>query len=265
MTTALGGPGLRVLVTGGTQNIGLGIAEAFASSGASVAVLSRQADQAKLVADDLADRFAVTTAAVTADVRDEAAVGAAVAEVGQRLGGLDVLVNNAGHTLFKSIDGQTLEEWDTVMDVSVRGSLLCIRAALPMLKESGRASILFTSGVNAVRALDKYSAASASRGALHSLTVELACELAPWNIRVNTVQLGPTGTPTGSDQMEGRPEEFDYIPLRRIGWPQDVGNAMAFLASPRAAYITGVVLPVDGGLSAAIPGYINQPHADAVS
>ena len=118
------------------------------------------------------------TAAVAADVRDEATVSAAIAEAGERLGGLDVLVNNAGHTLFKSIDDQTLEEWDTVMDVSVRGSLLCIRAVLPMLKDSGRASILFTSGVNAVRALDKYSAASASRGALHSLTIELACELA---------------------------------------------------------------------------------------
>ena len=68
-----------------------------------------------------------------------------------------------------------------------------------------------------------------------------------------------------SGRIGPNPEEFDYIPLRRIGWPQDVGNAMAFLASPRAAYITGVVLPVDGGLSAAIPGYINQPHADAVS
>ena len=257
--------GKSVLVTGGTQNIGLGIVEAFAAAGANVAVLSRTLERSEQVASDMAAKFGVRAIGVAADVRDEEVVNAAVAEVGRSFGGLDALVNNAGHTLYKSVDGQTLEEWDFIMDVSVRGSLLCIRAALPHLKRSGSGTILFTSGINTVRALDKYSAASASRGALNALTVQLSCELAPWNIRVNAVQLGPTGTPTGTDQMEGRDPEYGYIPLRRIGWPEDVGNAMVFLASPQASYLTGVILPLDGGLAAVIPGFENQPHAEAVS
>jgi NAD(P)-dependent dehydrogenase (short-subunit alcohol dehydrogenase family) len=263
MTAAL--TGSRVLVTGATQNIGRGIADAFAAAGAHVAILARDGHRATEVAEELKAKYAVPTIGVSADVRDEAAVNAAMVQVTDAFGGLDVVVNNAGHTLYKSVEGQTLAEWDFIMDVSVKGSLLCIRAALPHLKASGNGVILFTSGINTVRALDMYSAATASRGALNALTVQLSCELAPWNIRVNTVQLGPTGTPTGSNDMEGRTEEYDYIPLRRIGRPDDVGSAMVFLASPKASYITGIVLPVDGGLSAAIPGYNNQPHAEAVS
>jgi len=254
-----------VLVTGATQNIGLGIAQAFAAEGANVAVLSRTLERTQEAAAELEQKFGIRSLGVAADVRNEAEVSAAVATVERELGGIDVLVNNAGHTLYKSVDGQSLPEWDFVMDVTVKGSLLCIRAALPALKRSGSGSILFTSGINTVRALDMYSAASASRGALNALTVQLSCELAPWNIRVNTVQIGPTGTPTGSDEMEGRDAEYDYIPLRRIGRPEDVGNAMVFLASQRASYVTGVIFPLDGGLTAAIPGYANQPHADAVS
>jgi NAD(P)-dependent dehydrogenase (short-subunit alcohol dehydrogenase family) len=262
--------GKVVLVTGATQNVGLGVARAFAGGGASVVVNSRDLARSEAVAKQLEQETGAATLGVAADVTDEADVAAMVGQVADRFGRLDVLVNNAGRTLFKPIDVQTLAEWDAVMDLTVRGSLLCIRACLPLLKTAGAEqrggpSILFTSAINAARALDDYSAASASRGAINSLTIELAGELAAFGIRVNAVQIGPTGTPTGSDEMEGRPEEMAVIPLKRIGWPDDVGHAMVFLASERASYLTGVVLPLDGGLSAVLAGYGSFTHAASAS
>ena len=228
------------LVTGSTHNIGLGIARAFAREGAKVVVHSRHEEDAKKVAPEISgDYFA-------ADVSKAEQVGAMFDHIKKKHGRLDILVNNVAHSAKGGILDISLEEWNRILAINLTGYFLCIQHAGRMMKEQGGGSIINISAGSAERSSPGGAAYSISKGAVNSLTKQAAADLAP-TIRVNGLISGLVGTPIGSKDMGNRKPEYDMIPLRRIGQPEDVAEAAVFLASDKASYITNTILPVDGG------------------
>lgn len=229
------------LVTGSTHNIGLGIARAFAREGATVVVHSRHGEDAKKVAEELrGDSFA-------ADVAKAVEIDALFAHVRSKHGRLDILVNSVAHSSRNDILETTLEEWNRIFAINLTGYFLCIQHAARIMKENSGGAIINISAASGERGSAGSAAYSVSKGAINALTRQAAVDLAPFKIRVNGVISGIVGTPLGSRDMGNRKTEYDYIPLRRIGQPEDVAEAVLFLASDKASYITNAILPVDGG------------------
>jgi NAD(P)-dependent dehydrogenase (short-subunit alcohol dehydrogenase family) len=156
-------------------------------------------------------------------------------------------VNSVAHSAKAGILDTTLEEWNRIMTINLTGYFLCIQHAGKMMKEQGGGgSIINISAGSGERSSPGGAAYSVSKGAINSLTRQAAADLAP-TIRVNGLISGLVGTPIGSNDMGNRKPEYDMIPLRRIGRPEDVAEAAVFLASDKASYITNTILPVDGG------------------
>lgn len=228
------------LVTGSTQNIGLGIARAFAREGAKVVVHSRHPEDARKVAQELNGDFC------SADVSDAEQVAAMFEHIKKTYGRLDILVNNVAHSTKGGILDLTLEEWSRILAINLTGYFLCIQHAGRMMQAQGSGSIINISAGSGERSSPGGAAYSISKGAINSLTKQAAADLAP-TVRVNGLISGLVGTPIGSKEMGSRKPEYDMIPLRRIGQPEDVAEAAVFLASDKASYITNSILPVDGG------------------
>jgi NAD(P)-dependent dehydrogenase (short-subunit alcohol dehydrogenase family) len=228
------------LVTGSTHNIGLGIARAFAREGAKVIVHSRHEDDAKKIASEIAgDYFA-------ADVSNPDQIAAMFDHIRKHHGRLDILVNSVAHSTKGGVLDLSLDEWNRIMAINLTGYFLCIQHAGKMMKVQGSGNIINISAGSGERSSPGGAAYSVSKGAINSLTRQAAVDLAP-NIRVNGLISGLVGTPMGSKDMGSRKPEYDMIPLRRIGQPEDVAEAAVFLASDKASYITNAILPVDGG------------------
>ncbi|MGH7771120.1 MAG: SDR family NAD(P)-dependent oxidoreductase [Candidatus Binatia bacterium] len=229
------------LVTGSTNNIGLGIARAFAREGAKVVVHSRHEEEAKRVAAELGgDYFA-------ADVARPEQIEKLFEHIRGKHRRLDVLVNCVAHSTRNDIMETALEEWNQIMAVNLTGYFLCIQHAARIMKENGGGTIINISAGSGERGSPGTAAYSVSKGAINALTRQAAVDLAPYKIRVNCVISGIVGTPIGRRDMGNRKSEYDTIPLRRIGQPDDVAEAVLFLASEKASYITNAILPVDGG------------------
>jgi NAD(P)-dependent dehydrogenase (short-subunit alcohol dehydrogenase family) len=228
------------LVTGSTHNIGLGIARAFAREGAKVIVHSRHAEDARKIAAEINGDFCA------ADVAKPEQIGAMFDHIKKQHGRLDILVNSVAHSVKAGILETTLEEWNRIMTINLTGYFLTIQHAGKMMKEQGGGSIINISAGSGERSSPGGAAYSVSKGAINSLTRQAAADLAP-TIRVNGLISGLVGTPIGSNDMGNRKPEYDMIPLRRIGRPEDVAEAAVFLASDKASYITNTILPVDGG------------------
>jgi NAD(P)-dependent dehydrogenase (short-subunit alcohol dehydrogenase family) len=228
------------LVTGSTHNIGLGIARAFAREGAAVVVHSRHGGDAKKVAGEINGDF------FAADVAIPEQVAAMFDHIKQKHGRLDILVNSVAHSAKAGILETSLEEWNRILTINLTGYFLCIQHAGRMMQAQGGGSIINISAGSGERSSPGAAAYSVSKGAINSLTRQAAADLAP-TIRVNGLISGLVGTPIGSKEMGNRKPEYDMIPLRRIGQPQDVAEAAVFLASDKAGYITNTILPVDGG------------------
>jgi meso-butanediol dehydrogenase / (S,S)-butanediol dehydrogenase / diacetyl reductase len=241
--------GYGVLVTAAGQGIGEATANRFAAEGAAVLVTDRDATRAERVADAI--RAAGGTAEPYAcDVSDSAAVEAAVTAAVDSFGGLDVLVNNAYacHADPPSFDAHEDGPWYEDFEITLHGAYRCIRAALPHLAAAGgRGAIVSIGSVNAEQHFGSH-AYSAAKAGLASLTRTVAVEVAPRGVRVNLVEPGTVRT----DAWAGRDEILErataHYPLGRVGEPADIASAVAFLASADASWITGVSLPVDGGV-----------------
>jgi NAD(P)-dependent dehydrogenase (short-subunit alcohol dehydrogenase family) len=229
------------LVTGSTNNIGLGIARAFAREGAKVVVHSRHQEDAKKIAEEIGgDSFA-------ADLSRPEQIGDLFTHIKEKHRRLDLLVNTVAHSTKNDILETTLEEWNRIMAVNLTAYFLCIQHGARMMKENGGGAIVNISAASGERGSPGTAAYSVSKGAINALTRQAAVDLAPHKIRVNGIISGIVGTPLGRKDMGNRKTEYDNIPLRRIGQPEDVAEAAVFLASEKASYITNAILPVDGG------------------
>jgi NAD(P)-dependent dehydrogenase (short-subunit alcohol dehydrogenase family) len=245
------------IVTGGGTGIGKAVARGLLAGGASVVVNGRRADVLAAAAAEL-DPTGERVAAVAGDVA-AADTGRRLVETARsRFGGLDLLVNNTGIFAPKPFVDHTEADLDAYLDAILRGAFLTTLAAVPAMRERGGGAIVNTGSMWALQAVgatpsSAYSAAMAGR---HALTRNLAIELAADHIRVNAVAPAVVATPiyesflTPEQVAEVLPGFGPFHPLGRIGQPTDVAEAILFLASERAAWITGVVLPVDGGVMA---------------
>jgi 3-oxoacyl-[acyl-carrier protein] reductase len=243
--------GRVAIVTGGARGIGAGTAKRFAGEGAAVAVLDLDEAAASEAAAGLGAADAI---GVGCDVSDEQAVARAVQRVVDELGGLDVLVNNAGITRDNLLFKMSVADWDSVLAVHLRGAFLMSRAAQQHMVEARYGRILNLSSVSALgnRGQANYSAAKMG---LQGLTRTLALELGPFGVTVNAVAPGyivtemtdATARRVGVDPEEYRAAAAEQNPIRRVGWPEDIAAAAAFLCSEEAGYVTGQTLYVDGG------------------
>ena len=238
-----------VLVTGGSRGIGRAIAVAFAQQGATVVIGYAGNEAAAQEALGLVQAAGAKGECLRFDVADTGACASTIEHVVKTHGRLDVLVNNAG----VAVDGLVMrmkdEDWDKQLDTNLKGAFALIRAASrPMMKQRGGAIINLTSVVGEM-GNGGQAAYSASKAGLIGLTKSVARELASRNIRVNAVSPGFIGTDmTAHLEGETREKMVAAIPLGRLGSPEDVAQAVLFLAGDSAAYITGEVLKVNGGM-----------------
>ena len=256
-------PGLKgknVLVTGGSSGIGQAIAVRFAEHGANVAInYLRQPDEARDTEEQVhacvnkVQQEGVRDVLVQGDVSKEDDVVRMASEAVEELGGLDVLVNNAGIQISRSSDELASEDFDKVLAVNLRGAFLCAREAIRhFLAEEKGGSIINISSVHQLIPKPNYLGYSTSKGGMQNLTRTLALEYANRGIRVNGVGPGATVTPINRawiDDPEKRRAVEEHIPMQRAGDSDEMAGVTCFLASDDAAYITGQTIFVDGGLT----------------
>jgi NAD(P)-dependent dehydrogenase (short-subunit alcohol dehydrogenase family) len=237
--------GLTAIVTGGSSGIGAAAAGMLVDRGAAVTVLDL----------DIADRPPGTTG-VNTDVRDRGSVDAAVAAAADMLGGIDIVVNNAGIGAIGTVGDNDDAEWSRVLDVNVVGMARVAAAALPWLRRSAAASIVNTSSIAALNGLPGRALYAASKGAVLSLTFAMAADHVADGIRVNCVCPGTASTPwidrllaQAPDPAAERTALDARQPIGRMVTPDEVANAILYLASPLSGSTTGTALDVDGGVS----------------
>jgi NAD(P)-dependent dehydrogenase (short-subunit alcohol dehydrogenase family) len=237
-----------VLITGGAHGIGAGIARAFANAGARVIIADRQGDAAEQMAESIAAATGAEVIAVTVDVRDAAAVKEAVAQALARFERIDILINNAGIYPNTPVVEMHEAEWDAVFDVNVKGMFLVSQAVARVMIASGKGGRIVNISSGAAES-GRVGAAHycASKAAVNMFTRVLALELAPYEIVVNAVGPGLIEVPGASLTQEYVDALVASTPMGRIGQPDDVAQAVLYLASPSATYMTGTTLYVDGG------------------
>ena len=238
-----------VLITGGSRGIGRALVEQFAMAGATVYFTYAASESAAM---DLANSLRSQGRAVQAlrmDVRDQEACSGAIAMIEAEHGRLDVLVNNAGIIRDNLVMAMDEAEWLDVLATNLTGAFHCIRPASRLMMRRRRGSIVNVSSVAASRPGRGHANYAASKGGLEAMTKALAVELAPRNIRVNAVAPGMIETDMSRDVRDLAGEQIlGRILLKRYGTPTEVAHAIVYLASDLAAYVTGTILHVDGGM-----------------
>jgi NAD(P)-dependent dehydrogenase (short-subunit alcohol dehydrogenase family) len=242
------------VITGGGSGIGRATAELFAQQGASVIVADYQAETAQAVADQI-ERDGGRAKAVTVDVAQPEQVEAMIQTALLTFGGIDILFNAAGILAFGTVLETDYEVWQRVMQVNLTGVYLCSRAALPSLIARGGGSIInVSSSTGAHDAAANTAAYVTSKGGVTLLTRAMAIDHAKDHIRVNAIAPGPTDTPMLRQNLTPAAIQAfaETFPMKRLGQPSELANAVLFLASDEAAFVTGAILAVDGGQTAEV-------------
>jgi glucose 1-dehydrogenase len=243
--------GKKALVTGSSRGIGQGIALCLAKQGADVAInYHSKAQEAEVVVASV-KALGRSSFAIQADVSDIESIKKMFEEIKSQWGKLDIFVNNAGILQFKPFEQVTLQDWDQMINTNLRGQYFCAQQAVGLMGQGGRIiNIASISSGGVGIAFPQISHYTASKGGVVGMTEALALELGPKGINVNAIAPGGIETDMGKQALADEKVKqalISQIPKGRMGKPEDIGAATAFLASAEADYITGVVLYVDGG------------------
>jgi len=243
----------RVLVTGGSRGIGFAIARAFLDAGACVAVNGRTSQSVRASIEKLGSGERLIAA--PADIGTVAGCELAVKTAEDAFAGLDILVNSAGIGAGRPIADSDEAMWDAHVDINLKGTFFCCRAAIPALRES-KGNIVNIASVAGLMGLRRLTVYCASKGGVVNMTRAMALEIAP-DVRVNSVCPGYVDTDMNRSSPEERADPvaaeqrmIDYAPLKRIATPAEIANAVLYLASYDARFITGAALSIDGGVTA---------------
>jgi NAD(P)-dependent dehydrogenase (short-subunit alcohol dehydrogenase family) len=242
--------GRRAIVTGASRGIGAAIAAALVDAGAAVALLGRDAATLNVVRERLGGSGAVIQ---VADVADAAAAQAAIEEAAGKLGGLDILINNAGMEQVRTSLEVTEAIWDRILDTNLKGAFFCAQAAARLMTRAG-SSIINVCSLTSEIGVPGATAYTSSKSGMLGMTRALSAEWAALGIRVNGIGPGYFKTALTDQLYKDAAWEralLEKIPQRRFGRMEDLGGAVVFLCSDAAAYITGQVLYIDGGYLAA--------------
>lgn len=245
--------GMKCVVTGGASGIGAATVRRFAAEGAQVCILDRDLATAVALAEELgSEHFAFEL-----DVRFEAAVEQAAADVYARWESVDVLVNNAGSELNKTYNETTVEEWDKVLDTDLKGPWLLCKHFVPPMVERGSGSVINISSLNGLVGFPLSTAYGSAKGGLVVFTRDMAIELATTGVRINCVCPGVIETPMMERWTDLMPDKDEakamlrgVMPIGRMGTADEVAGAVLFFASPDSSLCQGAVLSVDGGFTA---------------
>ena len=247
--------GKVALVTGGNGGIGLGIARGLARAGAGIAVVGHNADKNASAVKEL-EGLGVKAIGVVADVTDRKQVDRAVAQTVEKLGGLDILVANAGTNIRKKPQDYTAEEWHQVVDTNLTSMFICCQAAHPEMVKRGGGKVVTIGSMTSLFGFDVAPIYAATKGAAVQLTKSLASAWAKDNIQVNSILPGWIDTDLTKRARQIIPTLHDKVvdrtPAKRWGVPGDFEGIAVFLCSDASDFVTGTAIPVDGGFSSSL-------------
>lgn len=262
----LGLKGKVAIVTGGGEGIGRAAAHRIAAEGGNVLIVGRRREVIEATASTLAPQVSGTIVPVQRDITEQGAAEAILKEATERFGGVDILVNNAGSSMAKPFEAVSRSEWDADFDVKLWAAIALIQAVIPSMRERGGGRIINVTNLDGRTPRASTMPTSVARAAGIALTKGLSKDLAPDNILVNTVCIGfiKSGQHERRYRRISGEAEPDFqalyaeeavrrgVPLGRVGASREAGDVIAFLASERASYITGVAINIDGGTSAVV-------------
>jgi NAD(P)-dependent dehydrogenase (short-subunit alcohol dehydrogenase family) len=247
-TPRLGSPHTGVVITGGASGIGLATAHALAAVGRPVALWDINVDGARLVAQQIADRYGVRTLGVSVDLRNSQAVAPAAIATREALGSVGGIVHGAGTAEATGIDGVTPDNWDAGLALHARAVLLMVQAFREDLRAHPGSAIVAIASINATLGNGLIPIYSAAKGAILSLVRSMADELAQDGVRINAISPGQIDTPIMAGTKAALPGHFERrIMMGRYGEPEELGRTIRFLLSDEASYITATEIVVDGG------------------